>query len=159
MVINTKVKINRRERGLGSRGMIILERMPRKIVLRRCSESRDPQKWGNKLCTSGEGGFQAEGASGAKVLRQHHAWYTPAPARRAVWPPHYSRSRLTRDKGRELGGEGVGRRYGSWRALHRAFGFYCEWESSSFISVSIWISLVADLRKVCGGWDRSRDTS
>ena len=44
MVINTKVKINIRERRLGGRGMIILERMPRKSVLRRCSESRGPQE-------------------------------------------------------------------------------------------------------------------
>lgn len=159
MVINTKVKINRRggREDLGAEEWSFWKGCQGRLYWE--GALRAETKWGNKLCTSGEGGFQAEGASGAKVLRQQHAWYTPAPARRAVWPPHYSRSRLTRDKGRELGGEGVGRRYGSWRALQKAFGFYCEWESSSFISVSIWISLVAVLRKVCGGWDRSRDTS
>lgn len=52
--------------------MIILERMPRKIVLRRCSESRDQVReqvvhiWGRRI--PGRGSFRCKGPEAAACL-------------------------------------------------------------------------------------------
>lgn len=67
--------------------------------------------WGRRI--PGRGSFRCKGPEAAACLVHSSACEEGSVAATPF------NSRLTRDKGRELGGEGVGRRYGSCRALQK----------------------------------------